>query len=262
MDEKYLKLRQRGINWIDKDKSFKSGLIILQESGFKPVAVGNVARRGEGNAFANEKLLALMYEFIRLWSKPELAIADDTEEIIKEDPENLAVNEIDKVCDKEQYPQIIRRAMHEFYAIMQQRRELHQKAAALSGNTDQENNDRNAILNKVERLSMRMDQLWNAIKKYEQDLIIPTELYSTNDKKDCTESNEYESLSIDDLKKLKKNTNTKLIRAKNMLDYGQVAKSPNLNPMPTGPKRAKQEKKIEQLIAEIEKIDYRIVELS
>ena len=64
------------------------------------------------------------------------------------------------------------------------------------------------------------------------------------------------------LKKLKKNTTSKLVKAKNMLDYQKESKQPELSPMPDGPKRAKQEKRVKQLNEFIDKIEYRIVELS
>ena len=73
-----------------------------------------------------------------------------------------------------------------------------------------------------------------------------------------------ESLSVDELKTLKANANTRLCRAKNMLKYSSVSKPKDgvENPLPVNsPKRIKYQKKVDAELKLIEKIDYRIAEL-
>lgn len=88
MTKDYSAYRKQALKWIDNEKrTFKEGLTILQAYGYKPVAVGNVARRGENNDFAKRKLIALMYEFIRLWHRPSMEDQDEKPEPeVKEDP--------------------------------------------------------------------------------------------------------------------------------------------------------------------------------
>lgn len=270
MNQNYLSCRAKAIEWIDdKKRPFKKGLSILQESGYKPVAVANVAKRGEGNAFANAKLAALMYEFIRLWSKPEMATNDEKPEPEnKPEPEPKSEEEVKALCDKQGYPDIIRRVIHEFYALMEERRQLHTKAAAIEGNEPAQVAERKDLFDTVESISLRMDFLWTVKTKFEQNNEVPNEDIFEVKKADIPADNDDdddtipENATVDDLKKLKKNINTKLIRARNMLDYQQVTKADTSNPMPEGPKRAKYEKKVETLTAFIEKIGYKIVELS
>lgn len=271
MNKDYAQYRKKAIEWINNEKrSFKDGLTILQAYGYKPVAVGNVARRGENNDFARKKLIALMYEFIRLWNRPSMENQDELPEPeIKEEPTPLAEKEINDLCDKQGYPDIIRRVIHEFYALMKERCKLHLEAAAIEGNDSESVNKRKDLFDTVESISERMDYLWTIKSKFEQDKVVPgDEIFevpkedSPTDLEDKENDTIPEGASVDDLKTLKKNTNTKLIRARNMLDYQQTTKAETTNPMPEGPKRVKYEKKVKVLAAFIKDIDYKIVELS
>ena len=271
MNSNYLSCRSKAIEWIDdKKRPFKQGLAILQESGYKPVAVANVAKKGEGNAFACAKLAALMYELIRLWSKPEMAKNDEQPEPEEKlEPEPKTEEEVNVLCDEQGYPDIIRRVIHEFYALMEERRQLHGKAVTIEGNEPAQVAERKELFDTVESISHRMDFLWAVKTKFEQGKEIPEEdIFETKKADYPTEDGDEDNdiilddATIDDLKKLKKNTVTKLIRARNMLNYQQVTKADEPNPMPEGPKRAKYEKKVETLTAFIKKISYKIVELS
>lgn len=266
--EEYLELRSKAIAWLNtKAHDFKTGLSILQLSGFKPVAVSKVAKWGEGHKFAEQKLQALIYEYIRLWADPKLADKDEKEDIpVKEEPVYQDQEEVENQCDAQGYPDMIRRVFHEFYARMGERRKLHARAAAIQGNSDEEIALREELLSQVEAHSLRMDILWAAKTRFEKERILPDiSLFEPEEELSEKGGEDFvlsPDASQDDLKKLKKNTNTKLIRARNMLDFQQETKADNPNSMPTGPKRAKYEKKVEQLTAFIEKIDFRIVELS
>lgn len=271
MTKDYAQYRKKAIDWIENDKrTFKEGLALLQAYGYKPVAVGNVARRGEDNDFAKKKLVALMYEFIRLWHRPSMENQDEQPEPeVKEEPTPLASTEIEELCNKQGYPEIIRRVIHEFYALMEERRKLHAEAAAIEGNDAENVNKRKDLIDTVETISERMDYLWAVKTKFEQDKIVPGEEIFQHeeegpaaDQDDKDDETIPEGATIDDLKNLKKNTNTKLIRARNMLNYQKTTKDETPNPMPEGPKRAKYEKKVESLTAFIQTIDYKIVELS
>ena len=56
MNSNYLSCRSKAIEWIDdKKRPFKQGLAILQESGYKPVAVANVAKKEYHNCIKYKK---------------------------------------------------------------------------------------------------------------------------------------------------------------------------------------------------------------
>ncbi len=162
---------------------------------------------------------------------------------------------------------------------------MHEQAAALEGNTPEVVLERQNLLSGVEAITARLDELWKAKTLYEAEGTVPgqklfevlpegeesfnpeeaapeTIKEETEIKQESTDFIVPPDADLEDLKKLKKNTTSKLVKAKNMLDYQKESKQPDPAPMPDGPKRAKQEKRIKQLTEFIEKIDYRIVELS
>ena len=64
-----------------------------------------------------------------------------------------------------------------------------------------------------------------------------------------------------DLQKKRKSVATKLLRAKNQLEFQQETKADKPNPMPDSPKRVKYETKVENLTKELSEIDYQIAAL-
>lgn len=286
MNDNYSESREKAIAWINsRNRDFTEGLAILQDSKFKPVAVSKVARWGEANKFAKDKLLALIYEYIGKWIRPEdpKHNDEDPDETVAafEFPTKLA-EEVKAICDEQGYPIIIRHVVHAFYALHRKRAAMHEQAAALEGNTPEVVLERQNLLSGVEAISARLDELWKAKTLYEVDGTVPgADLFevlpegeeslitSVETLKEATEktpeSTDYiipDEADLEALKKLKKNTTSKLVKAKNMLDFQKESKQPELAPMPDGPKRAKQEKRVMQLTEFIEKIEYRIVELS
>ncbi len=286
MNDNYSESREKAIAWINsRNRDFTEGLAILQDSKFKPVAVSKVARWGEANKFAKDKLLTLIYEYIGKWIRPEdpKHNDEDPDETVAafEFPTKLA-EEVKAMCDEQGYPVIIRHVVHAFYALHRKRAAMHEQAAALEGNTPEVVLERQNLLSGVEAISARLDELWKAKTLYEVDGTVPgADLFevlpegeeslitSIETLKEATEakpeSTDYiipDEADLEALKKLKKNTTSKLVKAKNMLDFQKESKQPELAPMPDGPKRAKQEKRVMQLTEFIEKIEYRIVELS
>ncbi|OCW94205.1 hypothetical protein A9168_08245 [Macellibacteroides sp. HH-ZS] len=286
MYDNYSESREKAIAWINsRNRDFTEGLAILQDSKFKPVAVSKVARWGEANKFAKDKLLTLIYEYIGKWIRPEdpKHNDEDPDETVAafEFPTKLA-EQVKAMCDEQGYPVIIRHVVHAFYALHRKRAAMHEQAAALEGNTPEVVLERQNLLSGVEAISARLDELWKAKTLYEVDGTVPgADLFevlpegeeslitSVETLKEATEktpeSTDYiipDEADLEALKKLKKNTTSKLVKAKNMLDFQKESKQPELAPMPDGPKRAKQEKRVMQLTEFIEKIEYRIVELS
>lgn len=289
MNDNYSESREKAIDWINsKKRDFTAGLAILQDSKYKPVAVSKVAKWGETNKFANDKLLALIYEYIGKWIRPEDPKHKDEQPDGEVDAFEFTpklVEEVNGICDEQGYPVIVRHIVHAFYALHRKRASMHEQAAALEGNTPEVVLERQNLLSGVEAITARLDELWKAKTLYDVDGTVPgADLFEvlpegeesfnpeeaapetikeeTEVKQESTDFIIPTEADLEDLKKLKKNTTSKLVKAKNMLDYQKESKQPDPAPMPDGPKRAKQEKRIKQLTELIEKIDYRIVELS
>lgn len=105
----------------------------------------------------------------------------------------------------------MRRVIHEFYALLEERRKLHAEAAAIEGNDPDSVNKRKDLLDTVESISERMDYLWAIKTKFEQDKVVPGEDIfevkkedSSADQDDKENDTIPEGASVDDLKTLKK----------------------------------------------------------
>jgi hypothetical protein len=268
LSKNYKEIRVKAIEWLkSQDKDFKGGLTILQESGYKPTVATNIAKWGESSRLAKGKLLHVMFSLVGAWAEPDSSKHDDenpmdgTEELNQE-PEQLENESVKKLCDAQGYPDIIRRVMHEFYARMKERTALKKEADKIEGDGEETNEARKTAYENIEAISIRMDILWAAKTLFEKDgTLPPADIFEPKktpaDKKD--ESVDLTVMDVEALKTLKKNEASKLTKARNMLEYQSEKKLDALNPIPESPKRLKYEKKVEEISAFIEKIDYEIV---
>jgi FtsZ-binding cell division protein ZapB len=268
LSKNYKEIRAKAIEWLkSQDKDFKGGLTILQESGYKPTVATNIAKWGESSRLAKGKLLHVMYSLVGAWAEPDSSKHDDENptdgtEGLNQEPEPLEDESVKKLCDDQGYPDVVRRVIHEFYALMKERTALKKEADKIEGDGEEINEARKTAYEKIEAVSIRMDTLWKAKTLFEKagtlpaaDLFEPAE--TPADKKD--EGIDLASMDIEALKTLKKNEASKLTKARNMLEYQSEKKLDAPNPIPESPKRLKYEKKVEEISAFIEKIDYAIV---
>jgi hypothetical protein len=264
-NKNYPLLRRQAIEWLKTGKDFHVGISILQESGYKPVVASKIAKWGNQHPFAAEKLTHELSSFVRLWANPTSSEHNDEKpEPPKTPTEEMQEDEVKTLSENPAYPTEIRHALHEFYRLMKERREAHAAATAIEGTDKDVQAARADAFKHVEALSARMDTLWAAKTAYEQDGSIPADLFPETppEQGESNTDEDIASMDLETLKKSRKNEAVKLTRAKNMLEYSQEIKKDSPDPMPVGPKRLKQEKRIAKLTALIEKIDYRIVELS
>lgn len=271
LNENYSELREKAIKWLNTDKKdFKTGLAILQETGYKPLVASKIAKWGKESKHAREKLLHVMYTYVRMWADPESEQHQDEntgdDESKNQDPEVMEDDAVTKLCDDNGYPSIVRRALHEFYALLKERSAMKAEADMIDGDDEETNEIRRSAYEKVEAHSLRMDVLWKAYETFKANGTEPSEEIFTPSApgKDTTGNGNTDKdplldMDLEALKKLKKNEGVKLTRARMMLEYQKETKQPEANPMPEGPKRVKYEKKVADLEAYIQKIDYLIV---
>ncbi len=292
----YIEARNEAIRWLNSSqRDYNLGVGILSKSGYKPIVAAKLAKQGN-KAHAREKLEYEIRQMIKVWYNPndprfenvdidddalhgEDGIPEAVPADVMENILNAAEEEPVKESDEQHYPPVIAKIIYEFKDCYNSRSKLHQDLTSL-GET---NNDdivakRKVIITSIKALSARMKSLAYYKKRFDIDGIIPTDaeldkLYAdeNNDNEDSddepvsgnTDEN-LDKLSIDELKNLKANANTRLCRAKNMLKYSSVSKPKNgiENPLPANsPKRIKYQKKVDAELLLIERIDYRIAEL-
>lgn len=295
ISKSYIEARGEAINWLNSSKrDFNTGVNILAKSGYKPIIASKLAKQGE-KSHTREKLEYEIRQMIKVWYNPNdprfenVDIDDDAqhgddgipEAVPSADELNIltaAEDEAKKEGDEQHYPPVIAKIMYEFKDCYNTRSKLHKEMSSLGeSNNDEVVAKRKVIVMSIKALSARMNSLAYFKKRFDSDGTLPTDdeldkLYADenedNDKDDdSSEDNgdgNIESLSVEELKTLKANANTRLCRAKNMLKYSSVSKPKDgvENPLPdNSPKRIKYQKKVDAELKLIERIDYRIAEL-
>ncbi len=292
INQSYIEARREGINWLNSAKrDYMQGVNILLKSGYKPIAVGKMARVGE-KPHTREKLLYEMRQMIKVWYNPndprfvdvdfnddsnpgEDGVHDTVHESIAQSIVAEAAKDLQRESDEQPaFPPQIAKVIHTFADRYKQRSILHRQLSELGEtNTADLMKQRKDLVARIGALSDNMKLLAairanfeNKVEIKEDELnaalaepVIPEEKAKEDDEEDTDIS----SLSVEELKKAKANAKSKITKAQNMLLYSSEAKPKNgvENPLPDCPKRVKYEKKIEQQKSLVEKIEYRLAEL-
>lgn len=260
MKKDYVEFREKAIAWLNanpKKKTFAEGLSILIGSGFKPVISGKLSKLGE-TAFSKEKLEVTLREFIRVWARPEQLESTPTlpkkEPVSKKKDQNPATN-----TGKGDLPAEVALLIDQFGRMYNERSILHNLLHEVGESNDEASEEKRAdLLEKMDSLSERMDQLHALRVKFEEENVIPSfdDIQAIVSAKNVDPSSDLASLSLDELNKLLKSEKTKRLRAQNMLDFQTETKADVPNPIAEGsPKFVKYAEKIKALNIRIEEIE-------
>jgi len=155
-----------------------------------------------------------------------------------------------------EYPSVIRRIIHEYAALFQERSKLHSVMVEMpESNAESVCAKRAEIFDLIKSISARLEILYSTKKAFDEKGIIPEE--STVFLPVGKEEAEPELASLDEasLKKQKKNLQSSNSKDQTMLEYQSKERTEVKTPMPNGPKRSKIEMRIAERnkkIAEIE----------
>lgn len=292
INQSYIEARREATAWLNSAKrDFLQGVNILQKSGYKPIAVGKMARTGE-RPHTRQKLEYEMRQMIKVWYNPndprfaDVDLDDDTRpgedggsEAVPETVAQSIVAEASADLQREKdeqpaYPPQIAKVIHTFADRYKQRSILHRRLQELGEtNTAEVMKQRKDLAARIGALSDSMKLLAAVRANYENGVESTDEeldaalaepvVAEEKPKDDEDDDTDISALSIEDLKKAKANAKSKITKAQNMLLYSSEAKPKDgaENPLPDCPKRVKYEKKIEQQKALVEKIEYRLAEL-
>lgn len=288
LTEEYYRVRRDAIAWLNSKRDFETGVNLLIASGYKPIVAAKIKRWGP-RPHSREKLLYEIRQMIQVWGAPDDPKHDDVDfedevttgadDAVTEQDSLALLAEADeekhKEEDENQHPMIIRKIIYEFSDCYKSRSVLHRQLGGLpEDNTESTVQKRKVIVQSIAALSARMKVLHGLRVRYEESGVLPSEAELEGGYPDAENDNQAETElqnapvdlpdSIDDLKKLRKNEATKLTRARNMLLYQSETKPKPLleNPLPDCPKRVKLERKAAYLDDLINKIDYKIAQLS
>ena len=144
-----------------------------------------------------------------------------------------------------EYPPVIRRIIHEYAALFQERSKLHAVMTGMpESNAESVCTKRAELFDLIKSISARLEIFYSAKKEFDEKGIIPeeSEVFPLVGK----EVNEPDMASLDEaaLKKQKKNLQSSNSKDQTILDYQSKERTEVKTPMPNGPKRLKIEMRI------------------
>jgi hypothetical protein len=192
---------------------------------------------------------------------PELIIPKQDHGINGFDPaiEALESTETKSIAE---YPPVIRRVIHEYAELFQERSKLHAAMTEMpESNAEAVCNKRADIFGLIKSLSDRLETLYAVNSAYVSDGTLPdeTELYPVSPAPEITQPTIEAGASTlpadeESLKKQKKNLQSGNSKDQAILDY-QGGTHDEKKPMPNGPKRIKIEMRMQERSKRIEEID-------
>ena len=144
-----------------------------------------------------------------------------------------------------EYPPVVRRIIHEYAALFQERSKLHSVMTGMpESNAESVCSKRAELFDLIKSISARLEILYSAKKEFDEKRIIPEEcdVFPPAEK----EETEPDIASLDEaaLKKQKKNLQSSNSKDQTILDYQSKERTEVKTPMPNGPKRLKIEMRI------------------
>lgn len=288
MENRFVRFRQKAIDWLNGSRNFDEGIRVLEESRFKPGVVAKLKKQGVNGPSASARLKFLMRELIQAWAKSSEEVQDnvdpDTGVEVGQEQEETADGETLKLVEaagrletgEQAFPPNVASVIREYSFAYKKRDMLHKQLGELPEDNDEATMlQRKELTGKIAELSDMMEKLYPLYEKYSkegQDVSDEDMKRLENntgsseidsEEEDADESSvDYSTMGKEELQKLRKSVATKIARANNMLEYQKETKKGQVpNPMPDCPARVKYEKKIARLSAELEKIEYAIAGL-
>lgn len=287
-------LFEKAAAWIrSQKKDFGQGIAILQESGFRPGVVNKLARDGADGPSAAERLEFNMREFVKAYGIKQTPDTDaelhvfDGEESPVDTPEEqqLGIMASAEALDNNDLliedPNAVK-VIHEYAAAYRRQEKAFRLMTEVGEQNDEESMaKRKAYSDEIDECRSLMERLYPLFERYQSGADISSEdvekalkgAYDTSSEKSAaTEScaahtsevtagqalGDFEGKSREELVQLKKNAASRIVKAKNKLEYQSEKKEEKPNPMPEGPKRVKLEAKISNEEKLIEAIDMAI----
>lgn len=263
---------QKVIDWFSGGMNYNDGIKLLVSITGRPNVVHTFS--GYENSLSGklcyEILKASKMADIRNWKQVAAALKSgqpiETQiQSVKVQPATPAAMPKIDAADKDietidgpekqlhEYPAIVRRIVHEYASVFQERSKLHFAMSEMpESNSESMMAKRAEIFDIVKASTVRLQQLYEAKLAYDKDGTLPDEklLYPVVEK-----AKSYSELSAEEIKRIKKNLQTGNSKDQRLLDYQSAERKDEKTPMPEGLKRKKLEMRILRRTKEIEKLD-------
>lgn len=267
------------VNWIRSGMDFNKGIQLLSGPlGKKNIALQYIGkhRSAEGKV-AYEIIKAADLGDMRTWKvviqdvqsgneirflSPVLPKIQSPKLILPPSTETITTIETTETLETkplESYPHLIRRIIHEYAELFQERSKLHTVMAEMpESNADAVCLKRAEIFDLIKSISWRLVLLYEAKTDFEKTGKLPdeSEIYPlAAETKETTEITETIFMDEDAIKKQKKNLQSGNSKDQTILDYQSKERREVKTPMPNGPKRMKIEMRMADRNKRIEELD-------
>jgi len=190
-------------------------------------------------------------------NNPKICTSDSVEKTeTKGTTETIETAESIETKPLTEYPPVIRRIIHEYAALFQERSKLHSVMVDMpESNAEFVCAKRAELFDLIKSISARLEILYSAKSEFDEKGIIPEEssVFPPVGKEEA----EPDITLLDEasLKKQKKNLQSSNSKDQTMLEYQSKERTEVKTPMPNGPKRAKIEMRIQERNKKIEEIE-------
>lgn len=269
------KLRQAAIDWVRGKRDFNSGLQILLQTGFKPGVVAKLQRVGASAPAAAERLEYLIREFITVFGGNEPEDTDPELHVFKgkeagtvpsvKASKSIMAMAVRVEAKDQSIPANIAVVIRRYAEAYRNREKAFRSMSALPEDNEPETiATRKALSDAIDNYSTTMEKLYPLYDRYLNEHQVPTKAeLQALDKPTAKAEPKQQPLTekeLSSLKEEKKSLKTKILRAKNMLEYQKETRGSTPNPMPDCPKRVKYETKIKTLTARLQQVEYAIAQ--
>lgn len=272
--------RERAIQWLNSKKpDFFEGVSILEQTGFKPGVTRVLRRQGPDGPEVMSRLRYNLLEYARATATAPTPTDTDPDLHVFDGKESPTVTE-DSADDKHSiiraillsesgsatYTGTVRELLKRYSECYTTRSKAELALADLPEENDEETIEkRKQLLASIDECTDELERLYPLWTKYTTEGVAPTDEELEGDEEDTPLDDDdadttsasgidYDSMPLEELKKLRKNTTTKISRAQNMLLYSTESKQEVENPLTDPYKITKCKARIERDSQELDRI--------
>ena len=289
LSQDYFNARSQAMQWLAVPigkRNYATGLQILAKSGYKPSVHALLLRKGE-QPFTVEKLTACLRDVIQLYYNPDdprFADVPDVDVLNDSDGQSSIKHQsIDEQTDMaksadtvsfQRMPEVMQLVVKAYSDAYKQRAKLARQRTEIGETNDAESvARRKEIGEQMDRLTDYMDALAPLKEAYDRDGKVPERAefdgiaasiqQKKTDKAVAEDAAvDYKAMDTDKLRTRRKSLSDQITRKRNQLLYQSNAKQAEENPMPESPKRVKLQRQVENLTAELSKVEYELASRS
>ncbi len=270
-------MRQRFFEWIENGCNFEEGVSLLasisKNKQLARIMPGRETRYADKLMYELCKASGLEISDYHKFAKYAEQLKEiessstEAEETDPDDPETPASDkklpgDHEKLDTDKQLPEDVERVIKEHADLFKLRAQLHEQLAGLPGDNEAETvKKRKNIIDSIAFMSFRIDRLFEAKEAFYTNNEMPNMAILFPEPKPEPEPVDDLPDDIIELKKMKKNLQSANTKDLNQLEFQSDKKAEKPSQMPAGPKRLKIETRISDRISEIEKIDFKLLEL-